>query len=186
MKCTMARHNGWRLSACLVLLTSLSGCGYSATRLLPSNYRNVYVEPFQNKIRITEEVSERLGFQTNVPGLEEKVTRGVIDRFLFDGNLRVTTKPEEADLILTGALTDFYRQPLRRTDDSTVEEYRLNLVAALSLRDRHDNLVWEEPGFIGDATYVASGSSATSESDAVVALTNDFARRVVERVIENW
>lgn len=168
------------------LLVALSGCGYSATRLLPSNYRTVYVEPFQNRIRITDEVSEHLGFQTSLPGLEEKVTRAVIDRFLFDGNLRVTTKPEDADLILTGELTDFYRQALRRSDDNTTEEYRLNLVASLTLRDRSDHLVWEEPGFIGDAAYFVTGGSAISESAGVTALTNDFARRVVERVIENW
>jgi hypothetical protein len=62
----------------------LSGCGYSTSRLLPAAYRTIYVEPLTNRIPITEEVSERFGYQANLPRLQEDVTRGVIDRFLFD------------------------------------------------------------------------------------------------------
>ena len=59
----------------LFLLAAMAGCGYSATRLLPSSYQTIYVEPFENKIGITQEASERQGFQTNIPLLEEQVTR---------------------------------------------------------------------------------------------------------------
>lgn len=164
----------------------LTGCGYSTTRLLPANYQKVAIEPLENRIPFTEEVSERAGYQANLPRLEERATRGLIDRFLFDGSLRVATKREEADLILEGALIDFSRQPVRRTDDNTVEEYRLNLVASLTLRDKKGALVWEEPSFIGDTTYFLSGSLAKSETAAVEDLITDFSRRVVERVVEDW
>ncbi len=164
-----------------------SGCGYTATRLLPASYRTLYIEPFQNRIPITAEVSERVGFITNVPELEERVTQGVINRFLFDGNLRVTNQPGLADLTLSGQLLDFYRQPIRRLDDETVEEYRLNLSASVVLRDnKKGKVLLEEPAFVGDTTYFLTGSSAKNEMAALDDLVTDFSRRVVEWVIEYW
>ncbi len=171
----------------LILSSVLSSCGYSATRLLPANYRTIYVEPFQNKIEITRETSERGGFQTTIPLIGEQVTQAVVDRFFFDGNLRVTRKAEEADLVMTGALRDFFRQQVRKTaNDSTTEEYRLNLVASFTVRDRVGKVIVEEPNLVGDATYFLTGASATPESVAVTNMISDFSRRVVERVVENW
>ncbi|MBI3616418.1 MAG: hypothetical protein HY211_07880 [Candidatus Omnitrophica bacterium] len=172
--------------AVVCFLAVVAGCGYSTTRLLPSNYRAIYIEPFRNGIQFTKEPDERTGLTTTLPALEETVTRELISQFLIDGNLRVTTKREEADLILDGKLLDFFRQALKRLPDNTVEEYRLNLVASLNLRDRSGKLIFSEPSFIGDTTYLAAGSSAVSESSAVTKLMTDFSKRVVERIIEDW
>ena len=169
-------------AACLLL----ASCGYSATRLLPAEYQTLYIEPFQNRIPITEESSERVGLYTNYPELEARVTRGVINRFLFDGNLRVTNQSEKADIILSGTLLDFYRQPIRRQDDATIEEYRLNLSSTVTLRDRKGKFLFENRSLVGDATYFLTGSSAKSETAAVDDLITDFGRRVVELVIEYW
>ena len=163
-----------------------AGCGYTASRLLPAYYQTVYIEAFDNKIPITDEPSERIGYITNLPQLEERLTQGVIDRFLFDGNLRVTNKPGTADLVLSGALLDFYRQPIRRRDDNTVEEYRLNLTASVVLRDKEGKLLLEEPNLVADTTYFLSGSLGRTETAAVDDLITDFSRRVVEWVIEYW
>ena len=169
------------------LFSPLPGCGYTTTRILPAYYRTVYVEPFQNKIPITKDVSERVGFVTNYPELEEKVTREVINRFLFDGNLRISNKLENADLMLTGSLTDFYRQALRRQEDNrAVEEYRLNLSASVTLRDRYGKLLLQDSALIGDTTYLLTGPNAKTETAAVDELVTDFSRRVVEWVIEYW
>ena len=168
------------------LVGLLPGCGYTATRILPAYYRTIYIEPIQNSIPITKEADEKTGFITNYPEIEQRVTREVINRFLIDGNLRVTSKPENADLVLTGSLTDFYRQGLRRQEDRTVEEYRLNLTASLKLRDKQGKLLLEDPARIGDATYFTVGPTAKTETAAVDSLVTDFSRRVVEWVIEYW
>lgn len=164
-----------------------TGCGYSGRSLLPPNFRKIYVAPFINKLPITSEASELQRFATSLPRLEEDVTNKVINRYIFDGNLRVTPKKEEADLVLTGELVDFRRQALQLADTGGVEEYRLNLVANLALREtKSGTLRWEEPGFVGDTTYFLTGSQARTETAAVDALLTDFARRVVERTIEDW
>lgn len=170
----------------MTVVVLLSGCGYSATRLLPAHYQAIYVEPFRNELHVTDEISENFGYRTDLPGLEEDVTRSVINRFILDGNLRVTTKIEQADLVINGKLTDFYRQPIRKQDDNSVEEYRLNLVASIVVRDRKGDRIVDEPELIADVTYFLTGSSARSETAAVKDLVEDFSRRIVERVIENW
>ena len=171
---------------CLLLSAFCSSCGYTATRILPAYYRTLYVEGFQNKIPIADDIGERSGFITNFPEIEARVTREVINRFLIDGNLRIANKPEGADLILTGSVSDFYRQGLRRRDDDTIEEYRLNLTCALTLRDKQGKLLLQEPALTGDSTYFVSGPSSKSETAAVDELVTDFSRRVVEWVIEYW
>ena len=162
------------------------GCGYSTSRLLPAQYQTIYVEPFQNNIPLTQEVSERTGLFSNIPQLEEKATQAVINRFLFDGSLRVINDPEKADLRLNGKLLDFYRQAVRRQDDNTVEEYRLNLTASVVLRDRAGKLLLQEPNLVGDVSYFVTGSLAKSEDASINELVIDFSRRVVEWVIEFW
>jgi len=171
----------------LTLGLAVAGCGYSTHSLMPSNYRKIYIEPFTNKLAITEESTEIQRFATSLPRLGEDVTNEVIKRFIFDGHLRVTPRRDAADLVLTGELVDFHRQALRLSDQGAVEEYRLNLVANLVLRDQKGGtLVWEEPGFVGDTTYFLTGPSAKSETTAIQAMLTDFAKRVVERTIENW
>ena len=180
----MSRAAGHRVG--LVLALVIAGCGYSTRSLLPPAYRTIYVEPFVNRLPITAEATELQRFTTSLPKLEEDITNGVINRFIFDGSLRVTPRKGEADLILTGELVDFHRQPLRLDDSGNVEEYRLNLVAHVALRNEEGDLLWEEPEFIGDTTYFVTGSLSKTEVTAVDALVTDFARRVVERTIENW
>ena len=170
----------------LSVLGLLSSCGYTSTRILPAHYRTIYVEPIQNKIPITEEIGEKAGFVTNFPQIEERVTREAINQFLADVNLRIVNKPEGADLMLTGNLRDFYRQAVRRREDNTVEEYRLNLTASVTLRDKQGKLLLEEPALIGDSTYFLTGPTSKTESAAVDDLVTDFSRRVVEWVIEYW
>ena len=165
----------------------LSGCGYSTQSLLPAAYRKIYIEPFVNKLPITDERTELQRFATSLPRLELDATTGVATRFIFDGHLRVTPNKADADLVLAGELVHFYPQPLRLDDQGGVEEYRLNLVANLTLRDaKSGTLLWEEAGFIGDTTYFTRGSAARTDTVAVQALVTDFSRRVVERTIEDW
>ncbi len=118
--------------------------------------------------------------------LETDITRSVINKFLFDGNVRPVAE-DSADLILKGELVEFRRDPLRYTDNDEVEEYRINLIANLSLWDRkEDKLVWEEKNFTGDAIYFVSGSQAKSEELAINDALDDLSRRIVERVVEQW
>lgn len=170
------------------LVLNLVGCGYTVRSFVNPDVKTIYIEPFVNKIDITSETSENSKYKTYFPLLEAKITRAVVDRFIFDGNLRIG-KPDTADTTLKGELVNYAKDPLRyqSSDNSTVEEYRLSITVNISLIERKENKVlWAENNFTGDTTYFTSGSSAKSEETALSDTVKDLARRIVERTIEEW
>lgn len=169
---------------CLCLISSVYGCGYTTRSALPARLKTVYIEPFKNSMDYTTATGDRSVY---IPLLEVKVRDAIVDRFLFDGNLRVTAAPEEADLVLTGEVVDYQRNPLRYTDDDDVQEYRIQIVTKLSLAETgSDAPMWAYNRFIGQATYFTAGAQATSEESAMQEAMVDLARRIVERTIEDW
>ncbi len=188
----MLRRKNNLIILSVILLTTASlamicGCGYSTHSAFASQYRNIYVEQFINKVDFTQEKYIANKYRTYKPLLETDVTRAVVDRYLFDGNLKPVPK-ENARLILKGEVTQFRRDPLRYlSDNETVAEYRINVVVNMSLRDvQEDKILWEENGFTGDTTYFTSGSSAKSDDQATRDAITDLARRIVERTVEAW
>jgi hypothetical protein len=118
--------------------------------------------------------------------LESILTQAVIDRYLFDGNLRPATA-ENADLVLKGELVEFERAPLKYTSDDEVHEYRINLAVNISLRDtKTDEVLWREKRYIGDTTYYTSGPLAKSEDEAIDLAVTDLSRRIVDRTVDQW
>ena len=165
----------------IVSLVSIH-CGYSTRSNLPAHLRTLYVQPFENKIDLTTETQRNVYF----PLLEVKVRNAVVDRFQFDGNLKIS-KVEKADLVLKGALTHYQRDVLRYTENNDVLEYRVKIFVSLEMRDTaNDQVLWQESDFEGEATYFVSGAEAKSEDSAIVAAADDLARRAVERTVEDW
>lgn len=179
-----------RLTALAVFLVFvIAGCGYTRRSVITEKFSTIYVSPFINKIDITNESYTANRYRTYRPFVETEITQAVIDKFLSDGNLKPVSQ-DLADLILKGEFVEFRRDPLRYDKDDNVIEYRLNLAVKLSLWDRKENkLLWEENRFTGDTTYftIASGASgAKTDDQAINDALSDLARRVVERVVEDW
>ena len=170
-------------ASCCVLV---SGCGYSTRPGLASNLRTIYVKPFTNKIDLTQLNTSDNRFPLYRHGMEVDLTSAVIQRFQFTGLMR-PTQPERADVRLEGELLQFRRDALRYNASQQVEEWRLNVVVNLRLIDqRTQQLLWEEQGFTGDATYFALGALAESEPGALNRAITDLAKRIVERTVEEW
>jgi len=175
------------LTALLCVL--LTGCGYTTRPGLAPHLKRVYIKPFVNKIDLTQISTEYAGFPIYRHKMEVDITNEVIARYQFTGLLR-PAGPERADCRLEGELVEFRRDALRYTASQVVEEWRLSIVADLRFYDQTTNtLMWEESRFTGDTTYfaVASGPNPVeSESSALSRAITDFAKRVVERTVENW
>jgi hypothetical protein len=173
-------------TCCLLPAVCFSGCGYTTRSMIATQYRTIYITPFENKVNITNEVDTGNKYRIYRPTIESDITRYVNDKYLFDGNLR-PVKDSSADLILKGEVVDFRKDPLRYDSGDNVSEYRINLVVNISLWDREKNkLLWEENGFTGDTTYFASGTQSKSEDAAMVDALKDLSRRIVERTVEQW
>lgn len=174
------------LAAACWFLVSLAGCGYTTRSMVSSEFKTICIQPFVNKIDITQEAYAANKYRVYRPGLETDITNAVINRYLFDGNLR-PAREDSADLILKSELIEFRRDPLRYDESDNVLEYRLNLIVNITLWDRReDKMVWQENGFTGDTTYFTSGTQAKSEDTAIADAVSDLARRIVERTVEQW
>lgn len=166
------------LAACL----SSVNCGYSTSIMASTGFRTIFIEPFKNNINYTSELQK----EVYIPLLEVKARDAIINRFQFDGHLKIA-KQDVADLILKGALIGYSRDVLRRTDNDDIEEYRLHVVVDLVLWDPNkEEVVWQERGFAGETTFFLTGAKAKSEASAVEDAVTDLAKRVVERTIEDW
>ena len=175
---------------CCLLSIGLTGCGYTTRSMLSGKYRTIYITPFLNKVDVTQESYSANKYRIYRPMLETDITRKVVNKYLFDGNLKPVAK-EDADLILKGELVDFSRDPMRYSDNDDVQEYRVNVRVNLSLWDTRENrMVWEETSFTGFANYYTSfypvASERKDESVAVTEAIDDLARRLVERTVEVW
>jgi hypothetical protein len=171
----------------LILGLILGGCGYTTRSMMDPGIKTIYVKPFENKIEFGIQESVYSKLKTYYPHLETDITTAVVDRFLFDGNLKVV-KENDADVILKGELVNYRRDVLRYTEDEEdVEEYRLNIVVNISLWNVKENkLLWQENNFTGETSYFISGSKAKSEAVAIKDGIIDLATRIVARAIENW
>lgn len=78
-----------------------------------------------------------------------KVRNAVINRFLFDGNLKIADA-DKADLVLKGQLLSYDRSALRYTDNGDVQEYRVHITVSLEMHNaQNDVAAWMEAGFVG-------------------------------------
>jgi hypothetical protein len=166
----------------ILLVLTIAGCGYTTGSLLPAKYRKIAIQPFANKVGFTDENIQGV----YIPVLETNVRTAIIDRFLFDGNLRIAD-PDKADLVLNGDLISIAQDDLRQDVNQNVQEYRIRVVVSLTLTDTATGkIVWKEPSLTGETTYFLTGSQAQTQSTAVQAALTDLATRVVERTVENW
>lgn len=169
----------------LLSMVLLASCGYTTKSTLPSNIKTIHIETFKNNIDFAAEGRRNL----YLPLLEIKVRNAVINRFLFDGNLKIADA-DKADLVLKGQLLSYDRSALRYTDNGDVQEYRVHITVSLEMRNAQseeaEEAAWTEAGFAGEATYFVTGASARSEEAAVEDAITDLARRIVERTVEDW
>lgn len=182
----MKKSNIILLFAIGYLLFATMGCGYS-TRAYVGPYKTIYVAPFKNSINIADAQSEYARYKTYYPLLESTITQKVVDRFIFDGSLRIS-REEDADLVIRGELVSYERGALRyAANNEDVTEYRITLLVNIGLYNGKDGkLIWQKNNFAGDTSYFTTGSQAKSEKTALDAAVVDLARRITEAVVEAW
>ncbi len=164
----------------------LPGCGYTQKTLLSENIKNVYIAPVKNTIDLSGEVTDKKPFRVYRPGIEVDLTNAIINRFIFDGNLKVTVS-EKADVVVEAKLVDYRRDALRYSDNDDIQEYRLSITLdVIAYRSRTHKVLWHQTGLTGDTSFFLSGSHAISEDAAAQKAIEDAARRVVDETIEVW
>lgn len=170
----------------ILSLFTCAGCGYTTKSNLSENFRTVSVLPVTNAINISSEINDRAPFRVYRPGIEVEMTNALINRFVFDGSLKVVPQ-EKADLIVEAKLIDYRRDALRYSESDDIQEYRLSVVLDVSVKEaKTQKVLWHDVGLAGDTSFFLSGSRADSEDAAAVRAVEDTARRVVDKTIEVW
>ena len=163
----------------LLSLSFLSGCGYTQEARLPSGIKTIAVPTFKNEIPPKEQFAYR-------QGLEIELTNAIVDRFIFDGNLKVVDE-SKADAVLEGAIISYEQEGLRFDRLENVEEYRLFLVVRFKLIDRRTNkVIFEDPNFSGRTEFFVSRSPTNVRRSAANSATFDLATSIVNRIVEEW
>jgi len=146
---------------------------------LPSGIETIYVPNFVNNIS----QSSRYSYES---GLEIDVTNAVIDRLIYDGNLRVV-KEENADAVLIGEVIGYEQESLRYNELEGVEQYRLFITTRLTLQKREtEEIIFQESNFTGDTEFFIEGGSAISERAAADNAIEKLAKKIVDRIVEDW
>jgi len=175
----MARSYLKQFISVILLSVVVFGCGYTNQAILPNGIQSIYVPTFKDEL--TKETID-----TYEAGIATLVTNAVIDRLIFDGNLKVMPQ-EEADATLTGTLRGYDQRSIRFEDRSDVKEYRLFITVDLNLIDnRTGETIWSEKGFTGKSEYNRRGFGATTERTALLSARDDLAKKVVDRIVEDW
>jgi TolB-like protein len=163
----------------IITFSFITGCGYTNQATLPNNIGTIAVPTFKNMLKQGDTY-------TYEAGLEVDITNDIIHRLNYDGNLKVVS-PDKADATLEGIITQYEQESIRYEDRADVKEYRLFIEVGLILKDnRSGEVIWEEKGFTGRTEYFRTGTYAMTESSAARSAREDLAKKIVDRIIEDW
>lgn len=158
----------------------MAGCGYTNGVILPNGIKTIAVPTFKNELPMDTTY-------TYEAGLEIDVTNDIIDRLNYDGNLKLVSEDKNPDAILEGSIVSYDQDSVRYEDRRSIKEYRMFIGVDISLIDnRSGQVIWTEKGFTGKTEYFRTGTDAISERTASEKVRKDLAKKVVDRIVEDW
>jgi len=160
----------------VMMMLSLAGCtGKQPMSVLPTYIKKIAVNNFSsNSVQY---------------GIEDKLTKKVIDEFLRDGRLEIS-KAEEADALLTGVIVRYELAPVSYDAQSIIEQYKLYIGVDITFKDQvQGTTLWTESNIHEDYTYYVTakaGQLVETENDAQEAVTDLLSRDIVRRTVVGW
>ena len=136
----------------LFLCAAVSGCGYSyAYSRLSEDYSTIAVPAFKNK-----------SFE---PDIQILVTNLLIRELQVDGRFRIVDDPAAADLVLTGAITDFEARAITFNTRDNIGQFKITILANASLEDtRTGKTIWQNNRLRGADFYQTLGGRTREEA----------------------
>ena len=161
----------------LLLVSVLTGCvGYQAgpTNGVIAGARTVRVNFFRN--------------ETLEPRLVVAVNRALKRNLQQDGTFELETSGN-ADLLVTGELTDFLRGGLSYTpgDILTVQDYHLQLTARIKVTDRVTGEVILDRIITGSSIVRVGSDLSAGQRQAVPLIADQLARQATDLIVDgDW
>lgn len=159
---------GLVLTGCL----TLAGCGYqmvgSGASQLPPHLKTIAIPLFEN--------------HSTEPTIQRPFTEALRRAFITDGRLQLVNNQAEADLVLTGTLTQYSIRAVSFNDVDVAIEYFVSISADVKVVDRVENLTWLKQSLKTRWDYLADDSVITSEASRQEALVETY-RVLSQRVV---
>lgn len=161
----------------LLLLPIIFSCAHLKEKpVIPEHIKSIVVPIFVNK--------------STMFGLEEEVTNQIVNEFILDGRLLITSK-REANSELKGEIISYHKEPLSYNEQGYCMEYKIWIQARLKFVDLSNQKVFWEDEKKGAAYYVpeniaTQGLSTETEEEALDRAILDLAKNVLSRTIEGW
>jgi len=166
------RHWQWLL----VSLVALGGSGCAGYKLGPVNglaarEKSVQVNPFDN--------------QTLEPRLTDAVTSQLRKQLQRDGTYQLASH-NDGDIVVSGSVTRYVRQEVSfsSSDVLTVRDYRLELSAQVTARERSSGKVILDQAVVGTTLIRVTTDLTSTERQALPLLAADLAKNVTALLAE--
>ena len=123
--------------------------------------------------------------QTLQPRLGDAVTQALRERLQTDGTYRLATHGP-GDIVVTGVITAYHREGVSflRTDVTTAENYRVDITAHVTARDRGTGKVLLDKNVNGYTLVQVGTDLADAERQSLPLLAEDLARNITELLTE--
>lgn len=144
----------------------VSSCTYNLKGFTARNVRSVAIPVFENK--------------TIKYGLEEVLTKLVIDAFIKDNRLKVVDR-DKAESVLLGEIITYSRAPFAYDEDANVKDYKIELSMKLIYKDKEDKVLSEKQ--LTD-WYVYSAQD--TEEEGIEKLCEKVATDILRGILEGW
>jgi hypothetical protein len=160
----MRRSASLLLAMVAALMAGCAGYQLGPTHSLAPRSSSVQVNLFRN--------------DTQEPRLGEAVANALRKALQQDGTYRLDTR-DQGDLVVSGIITEMNRQNLsyQPNDVITGRDYRLLLVARLTVTDRRTGKVVLDRQIAGRTKVAAVSDLASAERQAVPLAAEDLARQ---------
>ena len=133
----------------VMIVSIISGCGYSTGSSLDEKYRTIHIVPFEN--------------QTGEYDLQAPLTNAVIRKFINDPRLRIVDR-KDADLLMEGVILKYQLKGLTYDRNDEVTQFLCGIVAGVRLTDQISGEVfWEETQITGETSFYTRASGQSSD-----------------------
>lgn len=179
MNVRVLQHFGLFAAVC-TLLAGISSCGYHVggkADLIPKNIQTVAIPPFQNL--------------TTRYTLTDRMPQAIAREFISRTRFHVVNDPNDADAILSGAVTNVVTSPsVFDPVTGKATSVQVNVFLQIFLKERASGkILYSRQNFEARSSYEISvdPTKYLDESDASLdRLSRDVARTVVSGVMENF
>lgn len=116
-------------------------------------------------------------------GAEERVTEALVQEFIRDGRLQVTSR-RRADLLLDAKLIRYQMEPVGYNERGDAVVFNLETRLMVSLKDaRSGEILFEEESFEDKGVFFLSNQPGERREERVFAR---LAESVISRLLDGW